>query len=146
VEEIENFCDAEMLYKPQREQLNAVRDFLRTHLRNALNKNEKIPEDILKRIWDQDAAKKMSQVFQDKYGVCLDWHIVAHAVLGKLGVESVFRTGRVPNSPGHTYLDVKIDRKWEIFDPFAEKYLEDVGYKGNKFQDEYYKDSFTKKE
>ena len=88
----------------------------------------------------------MSQVFQDKYGVCLDWHIVAHAVLGKLGVESVFRTGRVPNSPGHTYLDVKIDRKWEIFDPFAEKYLEDVGYKGNKFQDEYYKDSFTKKE
>lgn len=146
VEEIEKFCDAEILYKPQREKLDAVRGFLRDHLRNALNRNEKIPEDILKRIWDQDSIKKMSQVFQDKYGVCLDWHVVAHAVLGRLGIESVFRTGRIPNGPGHTYLDVKIDRKWEIFDPFAEKYLEDVGSKGTQFQDAYYKDSFTKKE
>ncbi len=146
VEEIEKFCDAKMLYKPEREKLNAVREFLRTHLRNAMNRNEKIPEDILKRIWDQDSPKKMSQVLQDQYGVCLDWHVVGHAILGKLGVESVFRTGRVPNGPGHTYLDVKINGKWEIFDPFAEKYLEDVGSKGTQFQDAYYKDSFTKQE
>ncbi len=143
VEEIENFCTADMTFKSKREQLNAVREFLKSHLHNALDQKAQITDDVSKRIWDQETTKKLSQVIQDKYGVCLEWHVVASTLLSKLGVENVFKTGRVPNGPGHTYLDVKIDKKWEIFDPFAEKYLEDLGHNGNKFQNEYYKDSLS---
>lgn len=145
VPEIETFCnDAELLFKPKEIQLDLIRNFLNEHLGNALNPNEKISQEVQKRIWDQKNLKKLSQVFLDKYGVCLEWCVVAHVVLQRVGIESVFRTATIPNGPGHCYLDVKID-DWQIFDPFAERYLEDIDKPGKRFQSAYYKDSFIYK-
>ncbi|MCX6755548.1 MAG: hypothetical protein NT068_03395 [Candidatus Nomurabacteria bacterium] len=139
---VEKFAE-DIMWKSKREQLEATREFLRKNLKNALNPKEKVPDDIQKRIWDQDKTKTLSTVFNDKYGVCVEWHVVGQVVLNKVGMETVFKTGYV-GGVGHTYLDVKIDKKWEIFDPFAEKFLEDIGQKGSTFQDEYYKDSTSK--
>ena len=62
-------------------------------------------------------------------------------MLNKLGIETRFQVGAVEGGPKHTYLDVKIDGMWEIFDPFAEQYLEDSGQKGTLFQPDYYLNS-----
>lgn len=144
VQVVESFVE-EHLYKPQQEQLEAVRSFLISHLKNALNPRDKVPKEIEDRIWDQESVKQLSLVLQDQYGVCVEWHVVSQVLLNRVGIETVFRIGEIPNAPLHTYLDVKIDRTWQIFDPFAERYLADVGSTGTQFQDEYYKDSFSKK-
>ncbi len=143
VQEIEDFCTSEVLWKPKAEQLEAVHEFLEEHLRNAICPNVYIEKKIHDRIWDQESVKKLSQIFKDQqgYGVCLDWHAVAQVILEKLGIETIFRVGTVPGGPAHTYLDVKIDGWWKIFDPFAERYLYDTGQGGERFQSEYYKES-----
>ena len=145
VQAIENFCQQRDA-QSEREKLTSVRIFLRTVLRNAIAPGVRIPPEVESRIWDQETIKKLSQVFTDRYGVCVEWHVVGQVILKRIGIEAIFRTGVIPGAPGHTYLDVKIDGQWEIFDPFAEKYLEDIGHQGQKqFQEEYYRDSLTRK-
>jgi hypothetical protein len=140
---IDEFC-TKVGDKTEREKLDATNVFLQTHLKNALSDNAVMPKDVKERIWDQDTPKKLSQVFSDKYGVCLEWHAAGKAVLDKLGIETVFRVGTVPDGPTHTYLDVKIDGNWEVFDPFAEQYIKELGGTGKRFQKEYYKNSNAK--
>jgi hypothetical protein len=142
---IDEFC-SKVSSKSEREKLDAVRSFLKDNLKNALKEGADIPEDVQRRIWDQKTPKKLSQVFQDKYGTCLDWHAAGYVVLNKLGIETVFRSAYIPGGPGHTYLDVKIDNKWEVSDPFAEQYIKDCGGTGGRFQREYYRDSNAEKQ
>lgn len=142
---VDDFCE-KISFNTKREQLDLTRSFLQANLKNLLTIKDKVDQAILERIWDQKTIKKLSTVFDDKYGVCLEWHVVAQVVLNKVGIEAVFRTGQIPNEPEHTYLDVKIDGRWEVFDPFAENYLKEGGYTGSKFQDGYYTDSFTHKQ
>ena len=140
VQIVDDLCDAIRGY-PKRKQLKAISDFLNMHLLNALESNAKIPQEIKNRVWDQQTTKALSTVLKDRWGVCLDWHVVGQAILNKLGIETVFQVGRIPRGPAHTYLDVKLDEKWEVFDPFAERYLRDQGVKGKQFQGAYYLNS-----
>ena len=145
IQAIEDFCDSVKDKTPE-EQLEAVRQFLQDNLLNALNPRASVPVDVKRRIWDQDTIKPLSTVFKDKYGVCLDWHVVGKSILDKLGVEAIFQVGRPPwGGPAHTYLDVKLGGKWRIFDPFAEQYLRDQGKEGKLFPREYYEKSFSRK-
>ena len=128
-----------------RDQLDAVRIFLQKNLLNALKLNTKLPPEIKSRVWDQKTTKALSIVMKDRYGVCLDWHVVGQVILNKLGIQTIFQVGKVSQGPYHTYLDVNIDGVWEIFDPFAEQYLADRGVVGKQFQQEYYRNSNTHK-
>ncbi len=146
VPEIEEFCSTDLQFDKKSDQLLAIQDFLESHLLNALHSTRsRIPNEVLQRIQDQKNTKTLSQVFKDKYGVCLEWCVVAHTVLQKLGIESVFRTALIAGAPGHCYLDVKIDGWWQIFDPFAIKYIKDIGATGDRFQSGYYRESFVYK-
>ena len=140
VQAVENLCEAAR-GMPERQQLEVVEEFLQRNMLNALNPNAQISPEIRKRVWDQKTTKALSIVLEDRYGVCLDWHVVGQAILNKLGIETVFQVGKVADGPAHTYLDVKIEDKWEIFDPFARQYLADRGVSGKQFQSEYYLNS-----
>jgi hypothetical protein len=49
------------------------------------------------------------------------------------------------NGPKHTYLDINVDGVWQIFDPFAEVFMEERGQKNKLFHSDYYSDSITHK-
>lgn len=140
VSAIEELCGA-IRDMPPNMQLDAVREFLNNNLLNALDPGVDIPKDVEARVWNQRTTKALSTVLNDKYGVCLDWHVVGQAILNKLGIETIFQVGEIEHGPKHTYLDVKINNKWEIFDPFAEDYLRARGYSGKQFQKGYYLNS-----
>ncbi len=124
--------------------LNVARQFLSENMKNALT-DPGMPQQIAARVWDQSSGKTLSAVLELKYGVCLDYHVVAAVLLSKLNVQTLFQTGEVPNGPKHTYLDVfnPETNQWEIFDPFAENYLKAKGSSGRTFQSGYYSKSKT---
>ncbi|MFC1624774.1 transglutaminase domain-containing protein [Patescibacteria group bacterium] len=144
VTEINDYCET-IINKTEREKLDAVGNFLKNHLINALKEGVQMAKEVEQRVFNQEKPKKLSQVLEDKWGVCLDWNAVGKAMLDKLGIENVFRTGQYPGGPKHTYLDVKINDNWEIFDPFAEQYIKDNGGTGTRFQWIYYIDSNAEK-
>jgi hypothetical protein len=125
--------------------LNVTREFLKENMKNALTEPA-MPTDIARRVWDQSTGKTLSEVLELKYGVCLDYHVVAAVLLSKLNIQTLFQTGEVPNGPKHTYLDVlnPETNQWEIFDPFAEDYLKANGSAGKTFQNAYYTNSKTR--
>ncbi len=137
---IENLCEA-IKELPPEQQLVAVQEFLQHNLLNALKPKVQIPKDVEARIWDQRTVKALTTVLDDRYGVCLDWHVVGQAILNKLGIETIFQIGQVPGGAAHTYLDVNVNGKWQVFDPFADQYLKDRGYDGGLFQQGYYLNS-----
>lgn len=90
---------------------------------------------------NQQSIKTLSSVLSNEYGLCVDFHALACAILRKLNVIYFFRIGRIPGVPAsHTYLDVLVDGEWKIYDPFAEVFKKD----GGNMPDEYYKGSYSR--
>lgn len=124
-----------------------VSDFIKKSLKNAMNpayKNagNEVRDKILW-VYNQGKEKSLSSVLENGYGVCLDFHALAAKIFSLLGIRYEFKVGSLPIGPKHTYLDIYIDGKWRIFDPFAEVCLSDEGKEAGLFTKEYYSESNT---
>lgn len=74
------------------------------------------------------AEKTLSEALALQYGVCVEYHVLGKTIFDQLDIPCKFQSGRLSGEgPGHTYLDVQVNGKWQIFDPFAEVYLRDMG-------------------
>lgn len=115
---------------PIEEQLDRVSDFIKSKFKNAISPhNKNLPQeekDKIQRVLKQE-PKKLSEALCLEYGVCVEYHVLGKSIFDKLGIPCKFQKGRVPGGPGHTFLDIQMNGKWQIFDPFAEVYLSDAG-------------------
>ncbi|MDD5725952.1 MAG: hypothetical protein PHC53_00870 [Patescibacteria group bacterium] len=134
---------------PIEEQLVEVSKFIKSNFKNAISPHtDKLPKEErekVNRVLRQE-PKTLSGALCLEYGVCVEYHVLGKAILDKLSIPCKFKKGVVAGSPGHTFLDVQVNGAWQIFDPFAEVYLSDLGRPDLKrFDPIYYKSSETKK-
>ncbi len=133
--EIDEIPDIEKLVTgirllPIEEQLIGVSLFIKSKFKNALSPhNKNLPQeekDKIQQVLTQE-PKKLSEALCLGYGVCVEYHVLGKSIFDKLGIPCKFQTGWVPGGPGHTFLDIQVGGKWQIFDPYAEVYLSDAG-------------------
>lgn len=129
-----------------REQIVRTSEFIKSKLKNAISPDSRtLPsaeQAKIARVLRQDEGIRLSEVLQLGYGVCVEFHALGKLVFDKLGIPCEFKTGSIGRGPDHTYLDIEVDSEWEIFDPFAEVYLRDIGHPESKlFHEGYYRSS-----
>lgn len=127
---------------PIEEKLEKVSEFIKSKFKNAISPDARnLPAEERKKIdevFDQKKSRKLSRCLELGYGVCVEYHVLGKAIFDKLGIPCEFKTGRLENGPGHTFLDIQIDVKWGIFDPFAEVYMSERGSSSKLFHPDYY--------
>jgi len=124
-------------------QVSYINSFVKEKLKNAIAPNiGDLPEEEKAKVdesLDRSETRKMSEVLTLGYGVCVEYNALAKTIFDKLGIPCEFKSGQMGDGPKHTFLDIEINGTWEIFDPFAEVYLADVGRSELKrFDDAYY--------
>lgn len=127
--EIEEFV-SEIVNLSTEEKLIKVSEFIKSKFKNAISPhNIKLSKKELQKIQRvlKQEPKKLSKALSLEYGVCVEYHVLGKAIFDKLGIPCEFKKGRMPGGSGHTFLDVQINGEWQIFDPFAEVYLNDTG-------------------
>jgi len=149
VPDIEQFVQ-EIMDLPIEEQIGRISSFVKSKLKNALNpKNKHLPDEEktkIKESLDRSKIKKMSQVLATGYGVCVEYNALAEMIFDKLRIPCEFKSGQMGDGPKHTFLDISVNDEWQIFDPYAEVYLSDIGRPElTRFGEEYYKSSNTNK-
>lgn len=124
------------------EKLERVSDFIKSNFKNAISPSVRdLPSEErekVNKILDQRNIKKLSECLELGYGVCVEYHVLGKSIFDKLGIPCEFKTGKVEGGPGHTFLDIQVDGKWQIFDPFAEVYLKERGSSAKLFNPVYY--------
>lgn len=132
---------ASVVMLPVREQVSLTGAFIKSQFKSAMPPDSTVlsPEERAQvaQVFDQGKAKKLSTCVGG-YGVCVEYHALGKAIFDKLGIPNEFMIGRVEGGLSHTYLDIQIDGKWEIFDPFAEVYLSDRKSSATRFMVDYY--------
>lgn len=145
VPDVEKFIQ-EIESLPIEEQVSRINLFVKEKLKNAIAPNigdlpaeEKIKVD---ESLDRSETRKMSEVLELGYGVCVEYNALAKTMFDKLGIPCEFKSGQMGDGPKHTFLDIEVNGKWEIFDPFAEVYLADIDRSElTRFDDAYYESS-----
>ena len=136
--------------QPMREQVARVSAFIKSKFRNAMPADKgKLSEADYKRIekvFDQTTPKKLSECITLGFGVCLEFHVLGKAFFDKLGIPAEFKNGGLGHGPKHTYLDILVESVWEVFDPFAEVYMEERGQENKRFHPGYYTESRTREQ
>lgn len=126
---------------PVREQVSLAGAFIKSQFKSAMPPDSTVfsPEEKaqIAQVFDQGKVKKLSTCVGG-YGVCVEYHVLGKAIFDKLGIPNEFMIGRVDGGLSHTYLDIQIDGRWEIFDPFAEVYLSDRKSTATRFMADYY--------
>lgn len=146
IPEVDAFVE-EIRKIPLTEQLARISVFIGLKLKNgikALREKKSLPpeeHEKIDRMLNQQSIKTLSSVLSNEYGLCVDFHALACSILRKLNVIHFFRIGRIPYvSASHTYLDVLVNGRWQIYDPFADVFKKD----GGNMPDEYYKGSYSR--
>lgn len=124
------------------EKLEKVSEFIKSKFKNAISPDARnLPpaeREKISEVFDQKNMRKLSRCLELGYGVCVEYHVLGKAIFDKLGIPCEFKTGRLQGGPGHTFLDIQIDGKWHIFDPFAEVYMNERGSSSKLFHPDYY--------
>lgn len=148
VPEVNSFVQ-QMGSLPVDEQLKLTSAFIKSKLKNAMPVNAKqLPaeeQEKIKKVFDQMTPKKLSECLENGYGVCLDYNALGKLIFDKLGIPAEFKVGRIGSGPKHTYLDIYVGGAWQIFDPFAEVFMQERGSESKLFHSGYYSDSLTNK-
>ncbi len=146
IPEVNNFVEGIMQLDTE-EKLNAVSTFIKSKLKSALPVNSKELSDVerakINTVFDQKTPKKLSECLLVGYGVCLDYNALGKVIFDKLGIPAEFKVGDLGRGPKHTYLDIEIDGAWQIFDPFAEVFMQERGSSSKLFSTDYYTGSRT---
>lgn len=110
------------------------------HLKDAINAKDNPEEyaahkDAIDTAW-ADTPVGMQQLVDGGYGVCRDFHGYGLVAFEELGMEAVFYGN---SRYRHTFLYVKNNGVWQVFDPFAEAYFKNKTGQEQLFPENCYK-------